>query len=358
MVSQKTPSIDLWGVYPPPVGGVSIHVKRLFDSLLSNKINTHLYATDYEGVFSAVNTETITPVKQFYKYFFRYLFNNKATIIHSHTHRWMQRLFLGIKSLINKQKIIFTFHSFRENIHNLNPVKHFIIKLVFKFTNLFIATSESVKNKLIECGCPPNKIKTIIPYIKPIKNSTNTLDLEICNFLKKHKFIIVGNASNNNKYNNEDLYGIDMCIYLQQYLSSKNQDIGIIFVLTKTTDSNYLNTLENKIESLNIKKDFLLYKKPIDFSLLLENSNIFVRPTNTDSWPLSIIEALSLKKPTIASDVCLRHNGCILFKTRSQEDFNNKVWFCINNYQIEKDKLTNISTGDGFNELLSVYRNF
>jgi glycosyltransferase involved in cell wall biosynthesis len=57
----------------------------------------------------------------------------------------------------------------------------------------------------------------------------------------------------------------------------------------------------------------------------MEQSDIVLRPTNTDGDSLTIREALFLGKPILASDVVARPPGTIIFKTRDVQDMIQKL---------------------------------
>ena len=50
-----------------------------------------------------------------------------------------------------------------------------------------------------------------------------------------------------------------------------------------------------------------------------------VRPTCTDGFGVSIQEAITFGCPAVASDVCQRPTGTVVFKNRDMEDFERKV---------------------------------
>ena len=69
-----------------------------------------------------------------------------------------------------------------------------------------------------------------------------------------------------------------------------------------------------------------------------------------------IPEAISLKKPALASDVCKRPEGTILFENRNIDDLYSKTIRVIDNYDEEKKKIENIEFEDNAEKILEVYR--
>ncbi len=62
---------------------------------------------------------------------------------------------------------------------------------------------------------------------------------------------------------------------------------------------------------------------------LFENADLMVRPTCVDAYGVSIAEALYFDCPAIASDVCERPDGTVLFRNRDQSDFLEKCRYVL-----------------------------
>ena len=58
---------------------------------------------------------------------------------------------------------------------------------------------------------------------------------------------------------------------------------------------------------------------------LLKYATVFIRPTLSDSYGISIAEALYVGTPAVASDVCKRPVGTILYKAGDVVDLSEKV---------------------------------
>lgn len=83
-------------------------------------------------------------------------------------------------------------------------------------------------------------------------------------------------------------------------------------------------------------------------------SDVFIRPTTTDIEGISVKEALWVNTPAIASDVCERPAGTLLFENRNYLDLKDKV---LKIYK--KDKYETIdfreNVPDVVNEILKIY---
>ena len=354
---MKGYSIAIIGGYPPPIGGISVHVERLIRKLDSKSMEYILYNTSKNKIKTDYNIYNVSNLKL---WLIKYFFCCRDKIIHCQEKNWYLVFILCLIKKNHKSKLILTLHSFRENPKEFNLFKKICFYYSIKNVDLFISVGKNEKNKLVTYGCKENKISVIPAYINPEYKETDDKLIPDCvwNFMKKNDFNIVANAFKISFYKNQDLYGIDMCIKLCFRLKKyfKNKNIGFIFCLPDIGDYQYYSKLKNKINELKIDNQFLMINEKLPLYPILQKSHIFLRPTNTDGDAVSIREALNYKVPAIASDVVIRPKGAILFKTRDMEDFYNKTVDVIENYNLYSEKLKNIKIEDNSEKLLNIYK--
>lgn len=346
--------IDIIGTYPPPIGGTSIHLQRLYDSCIKNNLEARILDTHGKECAES-DCRNIVRIKNYRKFMFKYLFDTSADIIHSHSHSWVERMILTFKAKLCRQKIIFTFHSFRDEYSKFSFIQKVSVAVVKKFADYFIATSAHVGEKLQKWGVSRNKLSIINPFILPDGSVERKLDEEVEKQIRGFSFMLCANASNNNHYAGHDLYGLDMCMQLQAQLQKK-YNCCFVYVLTKITDEAYFEQMKHKIDEIGIMGRFILVTKPIDFLALIKRASVCIRPTNTDSWALTISEALYLKCPVVASDVCVREEGCVLFENRNQKDLNRKADIVLAGLPSYREKLNDINVKDESSKIFAVYR--
>jgi len=284
----------------------------------------------------------------------KYFKDRGANIVHSHSHSWVERAVLTKMAKAKKQQIVFTFHSLREEYASLSIKKKLAYKYVIKKADLLIATNELIKDKLLKWGCPENKIRVISPFIKPNILYVGNIDEEIQSFVDRFEFYICANASNNNHFSGEDLYGLDLCVSLQSRLAVE-YNCCFVYVLTQVTDKEYFAKIEEKIKNLGIADSFLLISHPIDFLSVVRNSKMFLRTTCSDSRPLSVDESVALGIPVVASDVCERPQSCMIYKNRDIDSLYSNVEYVLNNYNEVKEKVTKDSIPDSAEEIIDLY---
>ena len=68
----------------------------------------------------------------------------------------------------------------------------------------------------------------------------------------------------------------------------------------------------------------------------MKKADLMIRPTCTDGYGISIAEALFFDCPAIASDVCPRPEGAVLFKNRDMDDFEQKTRELLERHNADK----------------------
>jgi len=360
-IMNKNLKIALIGVYPPPYGGISVHIQRLNEQLKKKGFECIIY--DLFGKRGIIQ-KNVKFVKNSKVWMLKYFLGAKEDIVHYHGGELKSLYFLMILvlfslfSVVRKKNVIFTIHSFKHNIHNINLLYRFIFWMVKKADICFIAIGPQIKKKIMSLGIEPKNIEVIPSFIPPAIREQDIAEIpnEIWDFMDNHSPVISANAAIISFYNNTDLYGIDMCIDLCANLRQSHPDIGFVFCLPDVNNSVYFEKMKQRIIEKDLENIFLFVTKQHQLYPIIRRSNVFVRPTNTDGYGVSIAEAIYLKVPAVASDVCPRPAGTILFKSRDIEGFTSKVKEVLNNYGQEVAKLENIKNINGADKIIEMYR--
>ena len=349
------------GPYPEPIGGVSIYIKRmkLYMDLLDIENEVWDLSNTNKGVQGVTNIR--------FRYIpFKYLFRKDIKLIHYNIPGISYKIFIGIfnRFFFKRRKKILTIHGESKDlfkhkwllVNKYLPVNNhtIMVKSLNSFDRI-ICVKPGDKEYLCTKGI--NKpIYEVPAFIFPIEDDKNIIIPQyILDFINSKKFIISANASLIRFYNNQDLYGIDMCIDLIEKLNVVRQNVGMVFCLPSVNNTLYFNKLKKLIKDKKNEMNFLFVNEKMELWPIVKRSHLFLRPTNTDGDAVSIREALYYKIPTIASDICARPKGTILFKSRDIGDLYNKTIYVIENYEKAKGKLVNIKIGDNARKLLEIY---
>lgn len=306
------------GPYPAPFGGVSIHIQRL-GILLGNKGINVVYCDESKEIKKNIYNIRSLNILKYIKDIYR------SDIIHIHSSVDILRLFHILVSKALNKKIIVTIHSWRKKEY-----QHYVWSKILSLLchNVIFVNSETAT--LLDIS---TEKKLIFPAFIPPPPSKNILPDSINNFINQtnlnNKKIVVSNAFRIVEFNNEDLYGFDLC--LQAFSDSRIADkASLIFIVSDTSaNKQKIDYYLEQIREKDLGSSILFYLGAIDFYSLLSISDISIRSTNTDGDALSVRESIHLNIPCIASDCVGRPAEAILFKNRSPEDLIEKLAYCI-----------------------------
>jgi len=348
--------VALIGSYPPPPGGISIHIQRLKRQLEERGYGCIVYDLKGQNELPEKNVIRIENVK---KWLLRYLFFAKENIVHYHNSDWKMRVVIGLMGLLGKKTIISVQGaSLEDSLKSASWFKKKIIRFSLRHTSFIVAANREIEDLLLSLNIDSQKTAVIPAFIPPVieKEDYQRIPKRVWNFIKAHSPIISADAFKISFYNNQDLYGIDMCIDLCANLKQDYPKIGLVFCLPEIGDYEYFNKMKQRIKEKDIEDNFLFQIEPCQMYPIILKSNVFVRPTNTDGDAISLREALYFKIPSVASDVILRPEGTILFRSRDINDFILKTKDILDNYDQYKNRLEIVKLEDNFEKILKVYR--
>lgn len=301
---MKNKKILLIGPYPPPYGGVSIHIKRL-KPLLAGRFEVDMVD---EARVKKDNIFNIRSLK-IGRYLRKIL---AADIVHIHSGLLSLRLAHYLTAGIFFKKRIIT-------IHGYEPGRGFTERLLDKlmlitcsktiFVSREIADRFNVKRFVIKDAFLPPDLEgeeAIPAAVQQWIDDKRAGGYKIC----------AANAWRLDSHNNEDMYGLDLCILAAAALKEKKEKAAFVFVVCEDTGVIKLEKYRQMIQTLGLQHCFLLHEAPLSFIRLIEQSDMILRPTNTDGDALTVREALFLGKQVIASDVVKRPGGTLLFRNR------------------------------------------
>ena len=300
------------GTMPPPIGGVSIHIMRLVCALKKQQL-------PYEFVEIRHNGKIQGLIHAFYKNI-----KNDYSVIHYQLNNWIECWMIYVICAGKKKSFISTVHSFRPEI--MGKCSLMFARACTNSEMRLIAPSESIRTKLVKFGFREDKIIIQNTYLSPTEEElAEKIPEEISSFIdsakKRGGYTILGNAYK--LYldkNNEDVYGLDICIEACKRIDN----LYLVFCMP-TYDEDYKNTCLESIKEKYLSDRVLLYSHQISLVPLFKKVDLFVRPTTTDSFGISVAEALECGTPALASDVCERAKGTVTFHKGDVDDFCGKI---------------------------------
>ncbi len=313
---KKKLKILITGPIAPPAGGISIHIQRL-THLLKDEFNIDLIDESHvkkAGIFYMRSLNPISYIKKVLRTDILFIQGGN-------------KLFKTIHILTGKllsRKVIITIHGYGKR--RSQPFRA-IDSFFFSMANKIVLVNPDIFSKL---PLPRKKCVLKHAFLPPVMKDEPELPSAVIAWLKKQrsagKIIVCANASRLTLHNNEDLYGLDMCIETARQLIAKGEPVAFIYTVSALErGADLFNKNLQLINELGLQDHFMLISEKLSFVRLIENADIVIRPTNTDGDALTIREALYLGKPTIASDIVEKPASTILFRTRDNADLEKKL---------------------------------
>ena len=349
--------IALLGPYPPPYGGVSVHIERLKKKLEEKGIDCIVY--DFFGARDQKDVYNVVTVSEPARWWLKYFFTAKEDVIHVHVSSWFLRAVAGLMTLLGK-KIVVSIHgeSLDDSLREGSWFRKQVIKFALKRTSFIITGNEKIRGLALSLGVDPQKVARIPAFILPTieEEDYKKVPQYVWQFINEHKPVLSANAFRITFRNGIDVYGLDMIVELTARLKNSYQKLGVVFCLPSIGDKKYFDKLNQEIEQRGVSEHILFVTQPLEEAYpIWHKTDIFLRPTVMDGDALSVREALYFKTPVVTSDACPRPDGVILFRSRDIDSFTTSVEKVLANYSQFKEEAESIQVDNGFDKILAVY---
>lgn len=343
----------LIGGYPPPKGGVTIHIKRFYEYCQSRGfpiriVTTFNSAPEGDGIILKGITSAgkllhlIAVIKNF-----------SGKIVHIHSAQFNKFIFGGfiiLYSARNKIKLL-TIHSDIKTFLRKRNLKYVIIKNILRHFDYIICVNEDQKNFFSDSmHISPDKL-IIIPSYIPIQRFPQEVTQQIKDFVVSARsqvdYLVISSG-----YLTE-IYGFDLILNAIKQLNEFR--IGVIFLFYTYEDSTYSLEIKQAIESFEHVWTFRDISSD-DFFYLIGNSHLFIRANRKDTYGMVIGDSLALGTPVIASDVCPRHPGTILFESNNVMNLAQKIKDTLLNLEEIKKQISTIKVENYAEDLFNFYQ--
>lgn len=345
--------IALIGVIPPPIGGRSIYFKKTINKLLNihPDLNIDAYILNKntnEKVFSNQNQNLKVILN--YRSLPVNILLKKYKIVHTNDENFKVLSLISFLCYLTNTKVFLNLHSFRSNPENYSLINKICMRISFYFLDKIFIVGKNEYNKLIQY-ISLKKVEQISPHIRVHEDHKDFLntnyDIENLGIfinenheefnIKKSDFVLTWNGSiSENEIN--DPYGLELFLEMIIKIEAENQNAKnfkyiIVVIGLSEKENEKLSTLESQIKKYKLEKKILLVTQTISFNEILSHTSVYIRPTRTDSYGLSVIESLDFGVPTIASNVCERPKSVILFNDGDLNNLLEKVEYVFLNYE-------------------------
>lgn len=323
------------GTVPPPYGGISVYIKRLISNLTKDGYKVGGYY-----VPDIVNKEfNSSPLFEKWTWFETYKYPikiwkflntaRKYKIFHSHCSLEMMSYLWTVKFLFSKHIIITVHNSMVCNYYKkTNFINRFFINRMLQTDKVtWIAVSKEGKEQLESLPVKSKSPIIVIPAYIPIEQKEHLpLSDSMQSYIDSHNRIISFYGHSFMLNGGEDVYGFESALRMYAEICRQKENIGMIFCIAEIREKEKIEALHRIAVELSINDKIYWQIGAIsNIKSLWRQTHIYIRPTSTDGDSVAIREVLDEGAIVIASDVCTRPIGVIVYKYNDLNDFIKKV---------------------------------
>lgn len=311
--------IAIIGPYPPPFGGISVHVQRIMQYLPADGVdlynsskNPHSGSHHFYGKI---------------KYLQVLLFLFKPyRVIHTHTTDNALRILFGLIGIFRKNIYL---HLQGASMHDFlarkNPASRLMKRLIRKLH--ILAANADILEEMKTYG--PRSICEIDAFLPPPFNQAlfDRVMAPYLYFFAPGRFII-SMTGWFDTYRGVDLYGFDIALQLVKRMKEDGNPVYLAASVNGTRNEILYEEFISSMEHWGLRDFVLLIHENLEEAWpLFMASDVFIRPSISDGSALSVKEAQWMGTPVIASDCVPRPDGVVLFRNRQVDDLYEKMYY-------------------------------
>ena len=301
--------ILLIGPYPPPHGGVSVHVSGIHQQLTAAGVRCEV-----------LNTNRIRFGLGFGVLLLRHAWQGWTLHLHTNGHNWKSWLLSLGCGLAGQSSggCLLTLHS------GMLPAylgagsiwRRGLAGLTCLLYTRVICVSPGIRNAIVSLGVPSQRTE-MVPACLKTERPQVTLEPLLRVWIGRHRPLF----STALFFRPE--YGFDLLVAALARLRGRYPSFGCLVMGSGEQRAE----AEERIHEAGLEENVLIVGDVVhDVCLaLMSISQVFIRPTLEDGDSVSVREALSLGVPVVASRVGARPDGAILFHPGDVEELVSKV---------------------------------
>lgn len=312
IINDPIPKVQI-GVLPPPLGGVSVYLYRL------KKLRPQDLFIDVRNLAKVKKIQIAMCAKH-------------EIVIHGCD--WRMIYLMHISQPVRKTPYSIVLHGqgWLSDFKNSSGLYRKIIRSCLNHADSIQVVGNHIKQSLLQI-MPRLDDKIFVrnaflpPPLEDEPRILETYDEKVHKFIERHRPLIIANAFQLATWGDGiDLYGLDMCIELIHRLKKDYPQVGLLFALANDKyRPEYYHQMKERIANYGIQENIYFLTNQHELWPLFRCGQLMVRPTCTDGFGVSIQEALVLGCKAVASDVCQRPMGTVVFQNRDMNDFECKV---------------------------------
>ena len=303
----------LIGPYPPPYGGISVHVELAQEELRREGIDCRVICID-RRVPDSDRYIRIKGGLELALIVFNHARQGWIPHVHINGHTvkgWLIALACGIAGHCAAARLL-TIHS------GMTPAflaggrqRKLLARLACSQYQRVISVSHEIRGALETSRVPSERIDVLPAYLEDSRQPIPPPYI-LKKWLQAHTPLLSTAISFRPEY------GFDLLLDALLELRQIKPDIGLLVI----GGGEGFEAAKKQVSECGLENSVLLAGE-VPHALcisLIANSNGFLRPTRADGDSIAVREALALGIPVVASDVCHRPAGTVLFRSGEAAD--------------------------------------
>jgi len=309
--------ILLVGPYPPPHGGVSVHVLELRRQLQLSEIDCQVVNVDPRAPASD-NFISIRGGADLFRTLLD--FARKGWILHVHTNghnrkSWLVALTAGLAGLPGPGSML-TLHSGMAPAYLAHGrvSARLLARLVCSLYRRVIAVAPEVRTTVLSLGVPAARVELLPAFLFTAPSPAELPELRM---VEGRRPLLASTLFFRREY------GFELLVEAIDRLRCEHPEIACLVMGSGERQAEAMQLLtKRRLENCIYLLGNVPHQKCIS---VMSRCDLLVRPALADGDASSVREALSLGVPVVASDVGNRPAGTVLFRTGDLDDLVSKI---------------------------------
>ncbi len=334
----------LVGPYPPPHGGVSVHVAALRRELTGSGVPCRVVNLDPRANEDAACIN-IRGGLDLARVVFQHARSGFTVHLHTNGHNlksWLLVLLCGVAGRSSPCKVV-TLHSgmLPAYLKHSSPAARALARLAGCLFSWVVCVNQEIRDALTTLGIPPARLALLPAFVAPrVRSGPLPVDLEawIAGYsplLSTTLFL-------------RPEYGLDVLVEGIARLRRDYPLLGVVVMGSGDREEADVLLGRRGLRSAVYLAGDVSHE---DCVKLIARSDVFVRATRADGDSISVREAASLGVPTVASDLGQRPEGVHLFPSGDVERFVDALRAALH----QKQRLVRLDPLDTVRRLIHLY---
>lgn len=301
------------GPLPPPHGGVSVHIKRVAQRWEQQGISV-----------TVIDRSTSSRLQRYWQLISGIVRNRHAHLyVHTLYNSIFEWLIAWSLALLMRMPLTVVEHDCRF-LARRSYATRLLLCLTVRFVDEQIFMGPLTLEHYQKYGLPIVVHHTIeSPYLPPPRHEFEKIYQQYPATL--HAFLTnraprVAVCAFAPHHDGKDLYGIGFTLECIAHLKKIYPNIGCVFALATHSDAKIFMELQQQARDLAIAENCFWLTGSHELWPLLGSVDLFLRPTLSDNFGISMQEALDMGTPVVASDAVPRPEGVVTYRSGNVED--------------------------------------